>query len=67
MTAEEIRNDSARRYVANNETTQPYHVEQFRARMIQEIAAQLADLVAEVREVKDSMLRADEKIFGVKK
>jgi monomeric isocitrate dehydrogenase len=34
---------------------------------LQEIAAQLADLVAEVRDIKADMQRADEQVFGVNK
>jgi hypothetical protein len=32
-----------------------------------EVAAQLADLVAELRDIKADMQRADEQVFGVRK
>lgn len=36
-------------------------------RAVAEVAAQLSELVAEVRDIKADMQRADEQVFGVRK
>jgi len=57
MTADEIRKDSSRRYVGAIEIPKPEHHELFKIRMLQEIAAQLADLNVGLIDLKRELQR----------
>ena len=62
--AESIREDFG--YRLGRVKTEKHSVEVL-TKAVVEVAAQLADLVAELRDIKADMQRADEQVFGVRK